>query len=535
MSNPFALWDVARRALDDAIQQYLDSSIALAAAVSWPSGSFSDQNAFEAAVNTIRSDILSLKMRHERLDSAQSSLCRIQNKSSTLIPFNKLPLEIMARIFHMSAGRSCVCDSVSQTLHPVEHYGPKTLLAITHVCAYWRDIAISDSSLWSHVTFHINRDDDFTDKPNCPQTWLIRARSMPLYIHLDGEPRHKRGSRIPGLVATRLLPYLSRITGFRITAGWTYTMTRWFLLKLLVNGGAGSMQEFIHLGGLDLEDNQELPLPSSSRLSRSPESPLPSLRTLGMTSMCFAWDSAIFRNLVDLSLNRLAEDCQPTLQQFLGVLSACPDLRLLNLCMIRFRVPSGSHLTPVTLGALELLDLSGTDHDIASSLLPWISTGESELSLKVNCLWPDASHAIEAVVTFSKRSRVTRLFLIQPNQFTTRYLAPLHSLRVLILDFISGQSGKCPDAIMHLVDLDESQRSARCPKLQSLYLLNCSIDITVKATLEAHSLKRLTFGACKLAPSDEELLHSLRPIVEDVVCVKKLNPDLSKNWYLYMS
>lgn len=53
MPEPFALWDSARRKLDDAIQLYLDTSTAFAAAVSQSPHLFSDQDSFENAINTV--------------------------------------------------------------------------------------------------------------------------------------------------------------------------------------------------------------------------------------------------------------------------------------------------------------------------------------------------------------------------------------------------------------------------------------------------------------------------------------------------
>ncbi|KAF8597647.1 hypothetical protein BDV93DRAFT_527244 [Ceratobasidium sp. AG-I] len=534
MPDAFALWDVARKTLDDAIQHYLDSSITLAAVVSQSSSLFPDQNSFEAAVNTISHDINSIESRHERLESAQTSLRRIRNKSSVLIPFNKLPLEIMTRIFHVAAGRSCACDETPETLHPTRNYGPKTLLAITHVCTYWRHVATSTAPLWSHVTFHLHRHDDFIGGLSCPETWLRRACGVPIYVHLDGTMQYRRkGSRKPGLVVSRLLPYLNKITGFRLTAGWTYSMTRELLRKLLAAGGADSVREFIHLGGSYPVGTQELLLAWSNSI----ESPTPSLRVLDVGEMCFAWESAIYRNLVDLRLEYLTGNCCPTIQQLLGVLSACPDLRVLCLSGISFEWQDNPHLIPVTLGALELLDIINISLDAIPMLLPFIFTGKSELSVRVNCLWPDARHEIEAITSFFRRSSVTRLFIFEPDHFCiSKYLKSLHDIRVLIIDFDSKPGDRILEAITCCTDPEVDRPSARCPKLQSLYLLNGALaNSTVQAIVEVHTLRRLAFGACFLDPFEEELVHWLKPMVADVTCVKKMNLDLHKNWYLYMT
>ncbi|KAF8597648.1 hypothetical protein BDV93DRAFT_366491 [Ceratobasidium sp. AG-I] len=227
----------------------------------------------------------------------------------------------MTRNFDVAAGRSCACDSISETLQPAQDYGPETLLAITHVCTYWRGVAVSHSSLWSHVTFDIERDSDFADGPNCPQNWLRRARSAPLYVHLDGEPPNRRmGNRKADSVVNQLRPHLNKIIGVRFTTGWTYSMTRQFLLKILAQGDADSLREFIHLGGSSPWGDQELLLASSSHPSHNLESPMPSLRVLDLKETCFAWDSPIYRNLINLRLDFLDGASFPTIPQLLGVL-----------------------------------------------------------------------------------------------------------------------------------------------------------------------------------------------------------------------
>lgn len=537
-SKPFAVWDAARRKLDDAIRLYLDASAALAASVLQPSNLFSDQEYFEAAVNTVRYDVDSFNSRHKDLEDARFYLCKIQNRSSVHIPFNKLPLEIITRIFHTATGRSCACDRISDTLYPVSphDYGPKTLLTLTHVCSHWRDIAIYTPPLWSHVTFSLHRADDFNEGLGCPQTWLTRARNTTLYIHLDGEPRSHTGRQIPGSVTRRLLPYIKRIVGLSFGVGWTYPMTRWLLSQLLAGGEADLLQDFVHLGGSTPWGNQPLLLAPPHNLSEPLESPLPSLRIVNTSDMCFSWESSIYRNLVTLRLIGLSEICTPTIKQLLGALSACPELRVLDLRYICFEEQDLPQLAPVTLGTLELLDITYMWPDSIPMILPFISSGENELSIRMECQSGVDRQQIQAIVSFLERSRVTKLFMLQSHPpYLSEILTALPDLRVLILDFDSGRGDMSLNDITYLAHPDAGRRSALCPKLESLYLINGALENgTVEAAVEAHSLKRLTFGACFLDPFEEVLVHWLKPMVEDVLCIKDLNPDLDMNWNMYM-
>lgn len=92
-------------------------------------------------------------------------------------------------------------------------------------------------------------------------------------------------------------------------------------------------------------------------------------------------------------------------------------------------------------------------------LLPRIISGKHELSVKASCVLPNDTHdihAIEAVTSFLRRSRVTKLFLFDIYRFClSKYLASLHDLRVLILSLSSKRGDEILEAITHLSNLGD--------------------------------------------------------------------------------
>src|SRR5712671_178684 len=84
-----------------------------------------------------------------------------------LVPISILPAEILARIFHFSASSE---QPYSRSLGWIH---------VTHVCRRWRQIALDDSTLWTHFSTSPRNKEWIAER-------LSRARNSPLVIELDG-------------------------------------------------------------------------------------------------------------------------------------------------------------------------------------------------------------------------------------------------------------------------------------------------------------------------------------------------------------
>ncbi|KAF8600712.1 hypothetical protein BDV93DRAFT_525168, partial [Ceratobasidium sp. AG-I] len=321
LSTMLLAWDSSRKNLDSAIQTFFETTEAIAAALSQPLDHEVDAVSLEATIDAFYFDLQSFDLRFKALHNARVHTANIRNRSTTQILLNRLPTEIITRIFYDVALNSCTC-SASANLAPAPNPDIKTLFALPHVSTRWREIALSTTYLWSHVVFDSKCDKDFRSGPNRPQLWIERARDSELYIHLVGTDLLSRAKPVkPSIIERRLQPHRRNIVGVYIESNWQNRDA--FLFPFFwAEGDANPLQEFIYVGS-QLWDC--LPVEGSLPL------PLSSLRVLCLQAMHFPWDSPIYNNLVDLRLGFLYEEHTPTKRQLFQVLSACPKLRVLGL------------------------------------------------------------------------------------------------------------------------------------------------------------------------------------------------------------
>jgi len=87
-------------------------------------------------------------------------------RRNTLVPISILPAEVLMRIFHFVA-----FSEQPYMLGWVD---------VTHVCQRWRQIALDDSTLWTHFSTASSRNKEWVAER------LSRARNAPLVIDLSG-------------------------------------------------------------------------------------------------------------------------------------------------------------------------------------------------------------------------------------------------------------------------------------------------------------------------------------------------------------
>ncbi|KAF7975305.1 hypothetical protein HWV62_10082 [Athelia sp. TMB] len=87
-----------------------------------------------------------------------------------------MPAEIFGEIFSfLKAGYQEIPSSRSHILLP------------THVCQYWRQIALSTPSLWTEITIDLGYRTDIVPELESVQAWLTRSRDCPLSINLQSQ------------------------------------------------------------------------------------------------------------------------------------------------------------------------------------------------------------------------------------------------------------------------------------------------------------------------------------------------------------
>ncbi|KAI0264841.1 hypothetical protein BC834DRAFT_970411 [Gloeopeniophorella convolvens] len=108
----------------------------------------------------------------EDINSTELRMRLLYAQLNALSPISLLPTELLAHIFHLLRDDRDYYEDVPQL---------PLLSAVTHVCCHWREVALSDSSLWSAIWDIIPR--------RCNQQWLIemlsRSKNAPLDVNLD--------------------------------------------------------------------------------------------------------------------------------------------------------------------------------------------------------------------------------------------------------------------------------------------------------------------------------------------------------------
>ncbi|KZT01318.1 uncharacterized protein LAESUDRAFT_485074 [Laetiporus sulphureus 93-53] len=106
-----------------------------------------------------------------------SSLAQVRGSiNMTVSPANRLPVEILARIFEHVPKLVPFHQYNTRWGHGVRDF--RTLLKVTHVCRRWRDIALSMQTLWGHIS---NGDRD----PRVWQEILERSGDKALHVSLN--------------------------------------------------------------------------------------------------------------------------------------------------------------------------------------------------------------------------------------------------------------------------------------------------------------------------------------------------------------
>ncbi|KAI0252264.1 hypothetical protein BJV78DRAFT_1124881, partial [Lactifluus subvellereus] len=77
-----------------------------------------------------------------KIEAARLHILTLLTRRNALAPISLLPSELLAQIFHFHA-----LDEPSWSNR--KSFG---WMKVTHVCRYWRQVALEDSSLWARFS-----------------------------------------------------------------------------------------------------------------------------------------------------------------------------------------------------------------------------------------------------------------------------------------------------------------------------------------------------------------------------------------------
>ncbi|KIP10016.1 hypothetical protein PHLGIDRAFT_281263 [Phlebiopsis gigantea 11061_1 CR5-6] len=300
-----------------------------------------------------------------------SQILRSARNTGTFLPVSQLPVEVLSLVF------LCLLS------HPEGLFATAStdpLRKITHVCRYWRAVAVGCSMLWTCVevtgvhpdwTAEILRRSkkstiSFKASLFNPSRHAIEACQLVLAqadrigeIHVRGD--HKAISKI----LKPLKGGAPRLTSLIVeNSGWRAGADSVFLSSCLLQDGA------------------------------------PQLKRIELRKCAVPWDAPLLRSCPDLHtfLVEGPEFAQPALPQLFEVLKGMPRLRSLRIDNI---VSTTNHSTPpddsiVSLPDLQRLTIGGATYDIASLLMRLVFPSSTTISLR--CICSDKSNELAVIV-----------------------------------------------------------------------------------------------------------------------------------------
>lgn len=230
--------------------------------------------------------------------------CALRTERNALTPAGRLPAEIVSIIFRYHLAR--ICRTASQTGIPHVHW-----FAFSHICAYWHEVALHDSGLWSNISIF---------QPRWATEMLKRSKEHPIAIDLGsvGLPRPK----IYGLTADIMRQHMSRIRDLNLTAFTSKNMSH---MLSAASYPAKQLRTLIITLRPDRAD-ADFAIENSFV-----DGVAPMLKVLILSKCGIRWDSPLLRNLTDLRLDFVDHDDDGDVVAILEVLENLPELLVLHL------------------------------------------------------------------------------------------------------------------------------------------------------------------------------------------------------------
>ena len=276
------------------------------------------------------------------------SLRALKLRRNALQPISSLPPEIFGGIF----STLCLPGIPSQG---GMSSGNIARLCISHVCHQWREIALNQSQLWSHINFNTVSLAGATE-------FLVRAKLAPLYMEM-------RVSQYDGHLFHHFLKevqvHLPHVRHLSISAEFIRT-SFWELANTLVS--PAPTLEYLSLScredGNKRTGDVQLFVPDLQVLFGGSA---PRLSCLKLRHCNISWDSPLLKGLKHLEILTPLRMARPTLAVWLDTLDELPQLKSLTL---HSASPFATHFPfavkrTVTLPSLTHLDISASLRDFA--------------------------------------------------------------------------------------------------------------------------------------------------------------------------
>ena len=267
--------------------------------------------------------------------------------------FSSLPPEIFATIFSYS----CLPCIPSLGRKPSRN---RARFRISHVCHQWREIALSQPQLWSHINFNIVNLAGATEI-------LARAKSVPLYMETKVSSQYGRHNELD-LFLKEVQAHLPHVRHLSISAERDLELDRTICWELV---SPAPTLEYLSLSFREDEDRikgrtglRQLFIPDIQVLDTPFGGSTPRLSYLKYRNCNIRWNSPLLKGLKYLEIVTQHPMARPTLAVWLYTFDEIPTLKTLILHSAFPVFPFNVKRT-VTLPSLTYLDISASLQDCA--------------------------------------------------------------------------------------------------------------------------------------------------------------------------
>ncbi|EUC57186.1 F-box-like domain protein, putative [Rhizoctonia solani AG-3 Rhs1AP] len=474
--------------LDSALERYYNACVALELKVYH---NFAQADLHGALLGSLAEKLTKSAAHKKKLKRCEMTLRRVRNHSSSVVPVNALPPEVLTRIFVML--RSCCFEGRKSSKLAVPIY-PDTL---AQVCSRWRRIAIGSSALWSHIDLSPSSDKDISQRLlSRAKAFHTRSNELPLDIHVIGSGGDAESvAKFCTPIARRIR---SLVTFSPSTESLTPVLNSCFLhcVPGTLNHIAiwGEYDKYSYFWSASANGYLDSFTTWTGTDRRRVDELLLGIQVLDLTTNCIPPTSSAYRGLAELRL--MGPGMRLTETHFLGILAASPKLRILHLD-IDIGDASQSP-SKVQLRELEVLFLSWVEdrENLVRLLHP--GTQPLKLILEARNRLSMARSTAAAFKSLFERSAVTELYIhhvlgtpgcgqVLFNPFQLLEVMP--HIRVLALSGVDIKHlGQRPT---HKSSISSSVKST--PSLHTLHLISSPIEwISFVDLIETYDVQKTT-------------------------------------------
>ncbi|KAL5632259.1 hypothetical protein ACGC1H_000307 [Rhizoctonia solani] len=399
----------------------------------------------------------------QKLRQARASIGQVHNYCNRVSPINRLPSEILTRIFHLVSADPChLCPQdlpadFSRYLNSNSY--PDQL---AHVCSRWRKVAISSPFLWTHI--------DLTPHATAGRrlfgrqvAYESRSNHIALDIHLDDRGCTSSASYDVKMILSHLasraksLEFIiisDKIQSFHSSAlkSIISKCSPQNFKKLCVHSDVFFPNPFVSDSNLEIPLDADRPPKILRWTERQMDAKLLGITTLHLQGVFFYWSSMLYHGLVDLRLSSppKTNPYHISSSSLVMILSASPELKILHFSLELLAneapgdEPNSSAINPVPLQNLEVLHVSTIRaRDSRRSAFPigsffeLLAPGSKPLRLTIHTPGKPSDTVFgNATRAFFARSNVERLSIRTSALLVTKpfWLCDMPDLKVLVLD-----------------------------------------------------------------------------------------------------